>query len=108
MQISRLVAKPECFKDSLKDEDVARDPQNALLLVPVLLRRFIQQIDEDRVVKKLGAHDEPLHLLSDVDREVAVGDSTGAEGTAELGRAEALGAAGAGGGSGVGSEEAVL
>ena len=87
---------------------MARDSQNALLLVPVLLRRLIQQIDEDQMVQKLCADDEPLHLLADVHREVAVGNATGTERTSELGRAEALAPAAADGGSGVGSEQAVL
>lgn len=51
---------------------MAGDPQHSLLLVPVLLRRFIEQLDEDRVIQQLGGDDEPLHFLADVHRQVSL------------------------------------
>lgn len=106
MQIGGVAAETESLENTLEKEDVAGDAENALLLVTVLLGGFIKEIEEDGVVKEVGADDEALHLIANVDREVALGDrgGEGGERTAELGGR----AARAGGGSGVGSEEAVL
>ena len=66
-----IIATSECVKNSLKNDDVARDPERAFLSVSVLLRRFIQKFHEDRVIHQIGADNEPLHFLTDVDRNVA-------------------------------------
>lgn len=69
-----IIATSECLKNSLKNDDVARDPERAFLSVSVLLRRFIEKFHEDRVIHQIGAHNESLHFLADVDRNVAGGD----------------------------------
>lgn len=58
----------------LEDDQVAEDPEDTLLLVAILLRRFVEELDEDRVVQELGADHESFHLVADVDRDVALGD----------------------------------
>lgn len=66
-----IIATSECLKNSLKNDDVARDPERAGLSVSVLLRRFIEKFHEDRVIHQIGANNESLHFLPDVDRNVA-------------------------------------
>lgn len=71
-------AYAERLEHALEDEDVAGDPQHAFLLVPVLLRRFIQQHHEDRVIQQLRADDEALHLLPHVHRQMPLRNAAGA------------------------------
>lgn len=60
----------EGAEEALEGEDGARDPERAGLLVPVLLRRPVEEADEKRMVEQLRAHHVPLHLLPYVHRQV--------------------------------------
>lgn len=63
------------FQNSFEHKNPARNSQDALLLIAVLVGRLVEKLHEDGVVEKLGAYDEALHFLTDVDGEVALRDS---------------------------------
>ncbi|EYU27558.1 hypothetical protein MIMGU_mgv1a025614mg, partial [Erythranthe guttata] len=77
-KVNRLAAaEAQRLQDALEEEHVAGDPEHALLLVAVLRRGFVQQLHKNRVVQQLGADDEPLHLVSDVHRQVSLRHAAG-------------------------------
>ncbi|KAM1070105.1 hypothetical protein TB1_001994 [Malus domestica] len=63
----------EHLDHTLEDDHLARDPEDVILLLAVLLRRLVEEYDEDWVVQEIGADHEPLYLVVDVDRDVALG-----------------------------------
>ncbi|KAM1054617.1 hypothetical protein ACFX2I_001947 [Malus domestica] len=67
------MSKAEHLDHTLKDDHLARDPEDIILLLAVLLRRLVEEYDEHWVVQEIGADHEPLHLVIDVDRDVAFG-----------------------------------
>ena len=68
--VTRVESETKRVENTLEDEDAARQPEHSFLLVAVFLRGFVEELDEDGVVEELGAHDEALHLVADVDRDV--------------------------------------
>lgn len=111
--VTRVESKTERVENTLEDEDAARQPENSFLFVAVFLRRFVEELHEDGVVEELGAHDEALHLVADVDRHVPLRHHRG--GAADLrrsGEAKGLRTAAAVvaalGGGGVRAEERVV
>ena len=92
--MNRVVADSQSFEDAFEDEDVTGDVEDAFLFVTVLLSRFVEEFHEDRVVEELCTDDEPLHLLTDVDRNVPVRNSNGSDsGPADFSRSEGVEAA---------------
>jgi hypothetical protein len=59
------------LEDALKDIDVARDPEHALMAEPELLLSLPKQLDEGPVTQVLGGDDKSLHLIADVHHEGA-------------------------------------
>lgn len=75
-----VVSETKSLKDTFEYEYVTRDTEGALLVVSVFLSRFVEQIDEHRVVEELGRDYETLHLVSHVDRDVSFRDHAGGGG----------------------------
>lgn len=101
MNLARVFTEAKRVEHALEDDDVAGQSENSFLFVTVFLSRQVEEVDEDRVVEELRAHHEPLHLVADVDRHVALGDHGG--GAADLRRPPGGTAA-----VGAGAEERVL
>lgn len=75
-----VVSETKSLEDTFEYEYVTRDTEGALLVVSVFLGRFVEQIDEHRVVEELGRDYETLHLVSHVDRDVSFRDHAGGGG----------------------------
>ncbi|KAL8136417.1 hypothetical protein V2J09_002418 [Rumex salicifolius] len=58
-------------ENTLEYGDMAGDMEDSFLIVAVLLSRSVEELDEDRVVKQIGAYRELLHLIADEHRHVS-------------------------------------
>lgn len=92
-----VITDSESLENSLKEKNMARNMKNAFLFVAVLLGGFIEELDENRMVKELSADDKAFHFFADVNRDVTLRHRTGG---AENSRTAELG----GGGGRVGAE----